>query len=151
MPVDPPADVLARLKEIDPRAELAYVAENTWMLGRMMPMDEREQRARELLQAEEKLPANLQRGTVIRILRLYVQGFRVFGIYPSEDVHSQKIVLDFKTSLHGIRTMSETELDRRVTTPVDPEAQRIQVVRDYVDAEFRQIHRRAMRGQIITH
>lgn len=152
LPVEPPAEVLARLREIDGRAQLAYVGEDTWLMGRMMPLAQRQELARKLLAEEERLPVNLQREVYIRILRLYAQGFRVWGQYSGSDVHSGRVVLEFRKGIHGILNTSDAEAREASLAASSRDHDEIRaLVHDFVEAEFRELHRIHMRHRLMTY
>jgi hypothetical protein len=145
---DAPSQVVERLREVDPSAELIYLGLGCWVLGSVQPHDYRARKARELRRSENALPALSKRPGLYLLTLLYEQGFRVINIYDTADVQHQAVVRDLRERDWRFRNMRDeafAEAAKR-SEHGDLETRIVQIL-DMVHAEFPTIHRHLFRGR----
>lgn len=80
---DAPAELLEELREIDPTADVVYIGDGEWLVGRRWPHHRlRYEAAGQLLDQELRRPASMHRAKRVGLLRLFRSGFR--PVLPDE-------------------------------------------------------------------
>lgn len=107
-PREAPRDIVRALRDVDETAELLYLGEGKWVLGRVRPTPERFEGGKRLLRQAWELA---QKGGMteerwykrIRSARLTMQGFAKFGMYEFKGDPDWRIVRDFREALWWFR------------------------------------------------
>ena len=136
-----PADVMARLREIEPTAELVYLGAGHWLLGSVRPTRVRERegcraigRWRQLPE-EKRSPGRLLRAQLIR------QGFAPIELYEVNDPDG-RIVRDFRRRDWRWRNRADETFERTLDNSDDAMGlhESIETIIDQVHAEWRGLH-----------
>lgn len=136
-----PPEVLAQLREIDPRADLILAAPGAWMLGVWNPSSEAMKRATRRLDRMMTMPVTEQNTMLagrIALMQLAAKGFRPIEVYEQQEPDG-RIVNDFRERDHNYRTMGdkafEAAMDRSEIAP-----QAMDTIRDAIESQARSIH-----------
>lgn len=141
-PIQAPADILARLQEIDENAHVFYVGGGMWALGRVSPDFERQSFARRLLISELNQPPQKQRPDVVRLYRLHAQGFRMTGLCSSKDVYEGHVVRDFRERFYNAENAREAAMKARLAESeklFDADRKRARI-QDMLESEAKSMH-----------
>lgn len=155
-----PLLLLAELRDVDHRAELAYAGEGRWWLGVVDPNDERMQRAEFMMQQLEY--HDVKNPRTIMLAKLNVQGFALIEAYygndpagavivnPGEDEYTTTILADFQwRDAEWRRDMGSAHVKQRVLETMG-EPERIEaeaLMKEYLANDGRAQYRRIMQGR----
>lgn len=147
----PPSDLVARLREIDPTAELVYVGAGHWALGSVQPNSDREQRARQTLGFYLHLPAEFHSPGPVIYARMRMQGFRHIALYSEDDLTNGRLLLDFRERDWNYRNRAEAAYRERIAAADREEPgnveKRIETMLDYLYSEGPSIYRHTFQGR----
>lgn len=151
----PPDDLVARLREINPEAELLYIGKGKWLLGLVRPDGFRRRMAlariaklTKILERAYLLPEEVKRAAALRLwkARLHAEGFKDIALYQTGDPDGS-IVEDLREREWTFRhRWKETvrERNREIDGTAAEEATEARI-RDYIRSEGPSIHRTAFR------
>lgn len=144
---EPPEDVLRRLREVNPRAELVYVGEGEWWLGEVKKNSPRRLGGlRTLERLYKQGPYNPKAALQAR---LKMQGFGFVGSYVVYGEAWGQIIRWWEFSNWWERAFSKAERDRQVLETVEEgglNAVARATLVDYIQVQGRWVHRHFMRG-----
>lgn len=146
-----PPDILARLREIDSRAELLYAGDGVWILGVINPNDRVAKGAFRALERELRKPILKQQPRRIAVLRHVAEnGFRLINDYVVDEKGDwAKVVEDFRERDFNWRNRAEAafaENLERADIHGESYHQRVAMMHDYAQSEGRSIWRHAIAG-----
>ena len=137
--------MVARLRDVDPTAELIYLGAGQWLLGSVQPNEARRLAGGRMIARQLALPPERRSVGAIRLGTLFRQGFRPIAIYEEADLDSGFVVADFRFRdwryRHNADRVFEERLDE-VDDAKDLERRIVQVI-DMVHGEFPDLHRYA--------
>lgn len=153
--------LLAELRDIDHRAEIAYAGEGRWWLGCVDPNDERRARAETMMQ--QIAYHDIKNPRTIMLAKLNVQGFALIEAYfgndpsgtmlvnPGPDEYYTTIVEDFRwRDAEWRKDMGSAHVKQRVLDTLG-EPERIEaeaLMKEYLANDGRDQYRRHMRGKV---
>lgn len=100
-PLSPDPDILDRLREIDPDADLVYLGEGRWALGTVTPMNQfRRKRAEKMIARQYARGADLVVPSKLRLGKAALEGFRLVKVYEYTEVQSGYMAQEFWRMTH---------------------------------------------------
>lgn len=147
-----PKEVIQRLREIDPAAELVYMGGGRWRLGRVVPSRDRTRKGTLLLMWESRMPAEKQDGTNLRIGRLAQQGFGSIAEYQVQGEPGAQIVEDFRLRDFNFRTNSEATFQARLAESAGDTAaiEKENRIMDWLDVQAPDVWRHAFKHPVYS-
>jgi hypothetical protein len=158
----PPGELVAELREIDPKAELIYAGRGKWILGTVDPNRIRERKACKMIGTILAVRSLLDVGVVdvpSRVIALVAyrlwyyelvrQGFRIIQAYNFQGEPTSHIAWDFRKRDWFYRHYFAREL-KRFEEAADADAKadaQLDKLREYLESEYESIHRFAFRGK----
>jgi len=146
---EPSADLLRRLRDIDPRAEVLYVGEGRWWVGRVKPAPERRARGRRMiLRARDEDWFGVEPHEYWVTLRqglLMAQGFGLVVDMTIQGEPDARLVQEFELAMWVERGGQFKDTD-----DVLAEAARQARLKDEADADrqrYRWLYRRSAKGK----
>lgn len=159
--VHTPLLLLAALRDVDHRAELAYAGEGRWWLGVVDPNDERMHRAATMMQ--QLAYHDVKNPRTVMLAKLNVQGFALIEAYygndpsgavivnPGEDEYSTTILADFEwRDAEWRRDQGAAHVHQRMLETMG-EPERIEAeakMKEYLANDGRAQFRRHMKGKV---
>ncbi len=145
-----PADVVARLREVDRTAALVYLGLGYWALGSVQPSTYRAKQARTILARFNELPAAARSPGKYLFTRMLEEGFRPIRVYSEREVQSGEAERDFRERDWNYRNRPGEAFEaalKRVDGSEDVERKIIRIL-DAVHTEFPSAmrHARGRRG-----
>jgi hypothetical protein len=147
----PPWDVLERLREIDPDADLLYIGEGRWILGVYRPGEPRRLFARKQLRtlsAENPDDADLEPWAVVAKYKKIADGFAPVFIGEAPNGLFGELIHDFRVSDWFYRNQADAQFERNLEASDIHHAMddRKATMADYADSEagpvWRYTHRK---------
>ncbi len=133
-----PADVLARLREVDRTAALVYLGLGQWALGSVQPSTYRAMQARVILARFDQLPAVARSPGKFLFTRMLEEGFRPVSVYSEREVQNGDMIRDFRERDWNYRNRQKEAFEaamRRVDGSENVDGKIIRIL-DAVHTEF---------------
>lgn len=109
-----PADLVRRLRALDPTTDLIYAGDGRWWLGRVRPNSERRAEAFKILERASNLPVgatlNARSKERVRLALLAYQGFAIAETYEMQGEPDGRIVRDWQRALWSLEHMTDDDL-----------------------------------------
>lgn len=146
---EPPANVLAALREVDPTVDLVYLGLGVWVLGSVKPNAHRARVGQRLFAGELRRPLEAQSMGRFRWARLILQGFRPIDLLDYSDIPSGRVVRDFRYADYRYRHDADAAFEENLVGSDDETGlrERIAVLMDLNNSEGRDIWRHAFGGR----
>jgi hypothetical protein len=143
-----PRDVLERLREIDPTAELVHLGAGYWLVGSVQPNEWRRFKAARVVAHQFALPEARRSPGIVLAYSLYAQGFRPVAMYTEREIQSGLAIWDFRERDYNWRNCAEETVAARLREAEGEivTANRIAALLDHVRSEWPSIHRFIFRG-----
>jgi len=148
-PREAPTDLVAGLREIDPRAELVYLGLGVWVLGAVSPNQERERKAGRWITLERKLPQEKQSMGRYRFARWHLDGFGFVDFFDESDLWNGRVLHEFRYADFRYRHNADEAFEQNLIGSDDQTDldRRIALMLDYQSSEGLSVFNHQMRGR----